>query len=210
MSTWTPWGKSQGAKHHARGIVEYSCAGHGGIHLSKTRNALVHSAFCEEAERFAPEGWYEEDVAFFIVVFTFPESFDADLVKRARAELKTWWPDAYTAATGEPVALGESRVLRERAAREANRDRYVAVSAFGDWHAGVPKGMVGVVAVRGGRPERGNYAKDAERSFLVPEADYRDKALASEIGFVVDESRHEAVDFLKAAASRERFSRDTW
>lgn len=201
MSTGTPWGRSQSAKHHARGIVEYSCAGHGGIHLSKTRNALVHPALRAEAERFAPEGWYEEDVAFFIVVFTFPEAFAADLVTRARAELKTWWPDAYTAATGEPVTLAESRVLRERAAREANRDRYVAVSAYGDWHAGVPKGMVGVVAVRGGRPERGNYDKGVERLFLVPEADYRGEAGRTEIGFVVDESRHEAVDFLKVAAT---------
>jgi len=160
----------------------------------------VHPAFRAEAKRFAPEGWYEEDVAFFIVVFTFPDAFAADLVTRARAELKTWWPDAYTAATGEPVTLAESRVLRERAAREANRDRYVVVSAYGDWHAGVPKGMVGVVAVRGGRPERGNYEKSAERLFLVPEADYRGEAGRTEIGFVVDESRHEAVDFLKGAA----------
>ncbi|OYY81114.1 MAG: hypothetical protein B7Y61_14420 [Rhizobiales bacterium 35-66-30] len=38
----TPWGPSQAATLYAEDVVFHSTAGHGGIHLSATRNRMVH------------------------------------------------------------------------------------------------------------------------------------------------------------------------
>jgi hypothetical protein len=182
--TATPWGPSQSSKSHARGIVEYSCAGHGGFHLSSTRNAQVHATWRDS------KGWYEEDCDYAIVVFTFPEYFDENMRKGARASLKDYNPDAYMIVTGEIINPSESYTLRKREAQRKYANSYVTVSAYGDWHSAVPKGMVGVFAARGGYNERGHWTDT--KQFLVPEEEYQ----PGPIGFVVDESRFEEYDFL--------------
>jgi hypothetical protein len=185
MGTRTPWGTADSVEKVARGVVFYGTSGHGGYHLSKTVNAQVHPALRDL------KGWYEEDQAYAIVVFSLPGLFDAGRIAAAITKLKNHYPDAYEAATGHTVLPVESRVLRERILREKHKNDYVTVSAYGDWHKAVPKGFVGVFAVRGGRSENGRYASDDSACFLVPEVDYNSNL--NEIGFVVDPTRHERV-----------------
>lgn len=175
-------------KFVARGVMKYSTPGHGGYHLSKTRNVQVDVAWRDAG------GWYEEDCKYAIVVFTFPELYTAAQLRDARASLKTWFPDAFTKVTGETVTPEESHVLRERIAREAASDRYIAVSAFGAWHHKVPADMVAVYAIRGGRLESGHYASVDRGWFLVTSAEYDTRG---PIGFVVDESKHARIEALQ-------------
>ena len=178
MATSTPWGPSQQSTVHARGIVEYSCAGHGGFHLSKLRNAEVHPAWRKA------KGWYEEDCDWAIVVMTFSGVFPAETVKTARDAAKRWNPDGYTAVTGEPVTAAESCVIRDREARIKYALAWIAIAAWGDWHSKVPSGMVGVLAKVGGRDSKG-----PEKYFLVPAAEYDARGECS-LGCIVDPARH--------------------
>ena len=80
----TPWGVSNGAGEQiAPGIVWYDTAGHGGFHLSPERHAAVKQRF-PDFTTFGGDGpWYEEDCDWAVVVFTFPEQFDAKTRTRA-------------------------------------------------------------------------------------------------------------------------------
>ena len=197
--THTPWGPSQSAKHHARGIVEYSCAGHGGFHVSKTLNVKVHEAWR------AKDGWYEEDCDWAIVALTFPEHFSAEDVAHATSSAKNWNPDGYTAFTGVAVALEESCVLRSRAFRAEHAKDLVTVCAFGSWHKNVPAGQVGVAACEGGRLENGQYGGEL-RYFLVPAEEYRAGSGFGD-GFVVDLARHPEVPALDGKAYSDSLAR---
>ena len=73
-------------------------------------------------------------------------------------------------------------MIAKREFRAAHAGDLVAIAAWGDWHASVPKGKVGVVATRGGvRPVYG--APVAEEMFLVDEVRY---AAREWFGYVVD------------------------
>ncbi len=79
---------------------------------------------------------------------------------------------------------------------EKANDPYIVTAAWGDWQAGVPKGMVGVFACRGGRCESGNYSP-FQAYFLVPVEEYQKRDSYAN-GFVIDEARHQRVpDFTK-------------
>jgi hypothetical protein len=192
MATSTPWGTADHSDKVARGIVFYGTPSHGGYHLSPTRNTLVHEAWRDKG------GWYEEDCDWAIVVLTFPECFKASTIEHATATAKAWHPDAYTAVTGEPVALAESSILRGRAFAAAHVDDYIVTAAWGDWHASVPDGMVGVVAVRGGRLATGAMASTDEAYFLVPETEYT----SGGFGFVVDPARHARCEPITGCATK--------
>jgi hypothetical protein len=175
-TTSTPWGRADFATKHGRGVIEYSCPGHGGVHLSTTRNTSVHPAWRNA------DGWYEEDCEYAIVVLSFPELFPHDVVVSARSSAKDWFPHQYATITGLPVAVEESYVLRKEAFEAAHANDWVVTSASGSWADGVPEGFVGVHAQVGGR-----YTNNAGRRFLVPEAEY---ATRSQFGFVVDPAVH--------------------
>lgn len=178
-TTSTPWGTAQYANRYASGIISYGTAGHGGFHLSLTRNKQVHKAWR------AIDGWYEEDCDWAIVAVTFPEAFHADIVEMAHACAKNWNPHGYEAATGTKVALEESLKLRDEAFDAAHVNDWVVTSASGDWADWVPYGMVGVCATLGGR-HRSHYAEETpeERYFLVTKERYD----AREGSYVVDET----------------------
>lgn len=173
MATSTPWGPSQTAKKWAPGIMEYSTAGHGGFHLSPTRNAEMPEALRID------DGWYEEDCDWALVAVAFPTVFP-DLVEDARRSSKAWNPDRWEAWTGEAVSATESHVVAEREFAVAHASDYVACSAFGSWHANVPTGMVGVCARIGGDVA-------GERWFLVPKDEYDARG---RFGMVVDPAAH--------------------
>jgi hypothetical protein len=175
----TPWGTADHVKEVAPGIWQVSTPGHGGYKLDRANNARVHIAWRKEG------GWYEEDCEWSRVAITFPEQFTESQCVHAVSTAKQYTPDEYTAVTGKPVELAESRVLRERAFVAAFADKYVARTAWGDWHEAVPKGFVGVYATLGGANTAPAFY--AGKYFLVTEAEY---AARSEFGFVVDETKH--------------------
>ena len=173
MGTRTPWGTADSSEKVAKGVMRYDTPSHGGYHLSASANVLVH-----EAWRTA-KGWYEEDCEWAIVAMTFPTLFSAESLAHAKETAKAYYPDQYTAVTGESVSPSESHVLRYRAAQETFKHAYIGICAFGDWHADVPEGMVGVVATLGG--ERSGAP---EKSFLVTEAEYEGERCA--LGLIVN------------------------
>jgi hypothetical protein len=199
MATTTPWGPSQHSEKLAPGIMQYSTAGHGGIHLSPKRNAEVHPAWRIEG------GWYEEDLDWAIVAFHFPEAFPnkppvkgKDFRTYVDQTLRNWYPRQYMAVTGLTVTPEESFKLREEAYREAHRDDLVCFAAAGTWHEAVPEGMVGVFACKGGRLPNGRYADSTIRYFLVPAEEYRAhcESHGYSMGFVVDPARHQEINSL--------------
>jgi hypothetical protein len=201
MATTTPWGPSQHSEKLAPGIIQYSTAGHGGIHLSPTRNALVHSAWRRES------GWYEEDLEWTIVAYHFPEAFPNrefqgnDLRTRVDQALRDWMPHEYMAVTGTQLTLADSHKLREEQFRAENRDNLVSVAAetSSSWHPAIPAGMVGVTACKGGRLPSGHYADSNMRYFLVPAEEYHEFQRTHDVGmgFVIDPARHREVSSFK-------------
>ncbi len=171
----SPWGKIDYIRVIAAGVEVVGTPGHGGIKLSRENNALVHKAWRSAG------GWYEEDEAVAVVMVTFPSLFDAERVKGAIASCKSYRPDEYSIVFGIDVDPSVSHVLRKRAFDIRHHHEYVVTSASGDWHEQVPKGFVGVLAVRQMDGDR--------RRFLIPSAEYDAKR---EFGFVVDLSQHQA------------------
>ena len=112
----TPWGASQSATVLAKGVTFHSTSGHGGIHLAAPLNRRVHEALRRRG------GWYE-DCAYHIAIMSLPELFAPEKIEEAKRGVKEWFPDAYTAATGEAVSSDESHVIRERAQRAEAGDR---------------------------------------------------------------------------------------
>lgn len=173
MPTNTPWGPAQDSKQHAVGIMEYSCAGHGGFHVTAKRLAQMPEYFRNK------DGWYEEDCEYAMVVLSFPDVFTAEMSGFAKDSLRSYYPDQYEAHFGVVLQPGESREKDDRAFKAATVDKYVVTSACGSWAKNVPEGMVGVTAARG---------RDGDQKrFLVPDAEYNARH------FVVDPTRHEEV-----------------
>ncbi len=183
MPTYTPWGASQSSDCIAPGIMEYSTAGHGGIHLSPGRSREM-----PECLRIK-NGWYEEDTNWARVVVVFSVHFPQERIKHAWGTLKQWLPDAYETLTGTVILPGESRVKDERQFQEDHRDDYVVIAAWGDWLSGVPKGFVYVSASLGGSRSE----LDHNVSFLVPDDEYKQRQC---FGFVIDVNRHPRIDAL--------------
>jgi hypothetical protein len=169
----TPHGKADHVTLKAPGIWQYSTPGHGGYKLDRARNAAVHPALRRKG------GWYEEDCEYAKVVLNFHALYTSAEVEQAHHTAKQYYPDTYTAATGNPVTLAESRVLREREFHTTHANDHVVTSAWGDWHGAVPKDHVGVVACLGGDRTK----RDTERYFLLTAAQYETRA---EFGFVID------------------------
>ncbi len=184
MGTRTPWGTSDYSRKYARGLIFYGTPGHGGYHLSPTVNAKVNEAWRRSS------GWYEEDCEWAIVALTFPEHFSEHL-EHAKETAKCYYPHQYEAVTGEAVRLEESTVLREERDLTLHAESWIALSAFGDWHQKVPKGMVGVYARKGG--DRRFLSPAGERWFLVPAEEYSDPARRCSLGFIVDPARYEEI-----------------
>ncbi|HEY3253806.1 MAG TPA: hypothetical protein VGJ91_07655 [Polyangiaceae bacterium] len=175
----TPWGKADHVKEVVPGIWQVSTPGHGGYKLDREHNAKVHAAWRNAG------GWYEEDCEWARVVLTFPELFAENDREQAHSTAKQYTPDEYTAVIGRPVTPAESRKLRERAFTATMADRYVATTAWGDWHPGVPKGFVGVYAVLGGSDLDGYRPRGTGKHYLVSVSRYEQRA---EFGLVIDET----------------------
>ena len=114
MGTTTPWGTAQHSKRYARGIVFYSTAGHGGLHVSPGRNMQV-----PEALRIA-DGWYEEDCDCALVIVAFPQFFPAEEYAAAIQSVRDWHPDRYEKHFGVELRADESYMKRIEQRRTGN------------------------------------------------------------------------------------------
>ena len=196
----TPWGQADQVYNYCDGIGRVCTPSHGGIKLSRERNAKIPMALRREG------GWYEEDCDWAIPYYFFADELKAvgqDAGGDAIATLKNWMPHEFAAATDIEVLPSESSALREELFYKANSDKFIVTAAWGDWQGGVPTGMVGVLAIIGGRSATG-LAKDhpPEHWFLVPKDEYNDvynnDPSSRRVGFVIDPARHiEVEDFSK-------------
>ena len=169
----TPWGPSQGATIYANGVVFHSTAGHGGFLLSADRSSKVHRSLRVTG------GAYEEDEAWAIVAFTFPDLFTGFERRCAERTIKDSFPGAWEAITGNALEPGESRKKDERAFFDKHAHDWIVVSAiFSDYQAGFTE----VIATLGGKRGPGTE----ERRFLVPSEEY----CVDRFGFVIDPERH--------------------
>ena len=172
----SPWGKPDTVRRLAAGVYTVDTPSHGGIFLSAERNAEVPPIARDRA------GWYEEDCDWAIAALVHADAFSPDEQAAAITSAKNWNPDAYTAITGQPVALSESHTLQDRAFKAATRNEFVVASAFGDWSPFVGKGEVGVCARR--------ESDGAEQWALVSAANY-----AARQGFyVLEEGRDRFIE----------------
>jgi hypothetical protein len=94
--TYTPWGPSQTADTLAPGIVDYTTASHGGIHLSVARR-LELARILNIRPGSCPQ-WYEEDCDWAIPYYAFhldrtrPDG-EGDYEDSAARTLSHWHPD---------------------------------------------------------------------------------------------------------------------
>lgn len=197
MPTSTPWGPSQHSKQIARGIVQYMTAGHGGIHLARTRVEKVPPALLAHLQRMraiepAGDVWLEEDADWAFAAVAFPSEFDSATVEAADKTLRNSFPNAWEDLHGRKLEPGESRVRDEAAFYEAHKADFIVTAAWGSWAMHVPDGMVGVVAIKGG------WQKDSDNTktyWLIPEVEYE----ARTYSFVVDPLRHQQLDVVLGA-----------
>ena len=180
MATSTPWGKSDHTHKIAPGITFYGTPSHGGIRVSAKLNQLIPEYMRQES------GWYEEDCDYSKVVAVFPELFDDKEREAAKEVLAGYFPDEYEKFYAVTLAPGESYEKDKRQFYADHARDWIVVAAWGHWHPTVPKGMVGVLAVVGGR-ESGNTER---KYFLVPESEY---AVKGKFGFVVDPAKHQEI-----------------
>lgn len=87
MSRETPWGPAQDARQIAPGIIVYSTAGHGGIHLSAERMAFLPGPI-RAFRTWAGLGWFEEDCDASLVILSFPDLFPARQVASAVQQVR--------------------------------------------------------------------------------------------------------------------------
>ncbi len=108
MGTSTPWGTADYSKRIAQGIILYGTAGHGGFHLSETRQREMPEILRMDG------GWYEEDCDWSLVVIAFPQYFNPTEYKQAKDTLKNWHPDKYEQHFGVKLAPEESYMRRQK------------------------------------------------------------------------------------------------
>lgn len=194
--TRSPWGPVQTAEKIADGIWQAGTAGHGGIKLSRQRNAAMPPYM-----RVAG-GWYEEDIVWARVAIVFRDEayFTKPGGKTGRTPydyaeetLRHWEPELYEQFFKVTLTPEHSRRRAEQQFQSDSADKFVVRSAWGSWAQFVPQGMVGVAAVRS--------SDDAERWFLIPSEEY---SARSQFGFVIDQDNHQEVDPPSAAMRQSR------
>lgn len=173
-AAYTPWGTSQGATNYADGVLFHATDSHGGFHLSCDRNRTVHATLRMGG------GYYEEDEAWAIVAFTFPDLFTTFERGCAEKSIKDSYPVAWETITGTVLSPGDSRKKDDLAFFERHAADWIVASAIrSDQHPGFTE----VIATQGGR-----HGHDVERRrFLIPSEAYR----MDRFGFVIDTNRYE-------------------
>ena len=174
----SPWGAVQHFQTITEGVELVSTAGHGGLKVARAQNARIPAPLRRAG------GWYEEDAEASIVLWalydaSIAETFGASRDRHAET-VRAYYPDAWTAATGEPVTREQSRIVAQREDEARFAGRIVARSAWGSSHAKVPAGCVGVWATPvGGGVNAGSY-------WLADDSRYRREVAECSLGYLID------------------------
>lgn len=178
----TPWGPTQQIDRIADGVLRVYTASHGGFRLDEARNAAMPEALRNY------DGWYEEDVEWALVVCAFGDLFDERLRNRAPEIVREWFPDRWSAHTGETVTAEDSHVVAQREFAAAHCDDLVTVSAIGktSWND-VPDGKVLVAATVGGV-----RTSSVPRQHFYVDADAYNAR--SQFGYIIDPTVDVATD----------------
>jgi hypothetical protein len=188
MATSTPWGVAQQSQRIAVGIVQYSTAGHGGIHLTAKRvSQMHHSIQCHIKASLSSSGgaWFEEDCEWALVALAFPEHFPGEEIS-AENTVRNWFPDVWESFYGKTLQPGQSYVRDKKLFYQKHADDQIVTAAWGSWAEHVPVGMVGVCAVKGGR--QSVTTRQPETWWLVDAEEYNANR---KFGFVIDPERHQ-------------------
>ncbi|WP_429925650.1 DUF7007 domain-containing protein (plasmid) [Agrobacterium vitis] len=172
----TPWGMAQVSQQFADGIILHSTASHGGFHLDKKANAVVHPLYRNTTQ------FYEEDCEWAKVAHAFPDLFTTYERRVADRTLRDYFPDAYERVMGVILNGSQSHVRDAQDFEKRHRHDWVVIAALKSDHQ---PGLVECLATLGGiRGEVG------ERRFMVPRSDY----VIGRHGFVIDPAKHEPYD----------------
>jgi hypothetical protein len=177
----SPWGKIQETRELAPGIWTVSTAGHGGVKLSRERNAGMPDYMRNEG------GWYEEDCEWAKVAVVYPIGFQRVIKIEGRPDktefdyametFRNWHPDQYERFSGIHLEPGQSLIRDEQVFKAETHDKFVLASAWGDWAHWVPKGKVGVCARRA--------SDKVEKYFLLDGESYTKRRASNRSGIVI-------------------------
>lgn len=189
----SPWGVVQAAEQPLPGIWQVSTASHGGFLLSGERQSAMPDVLRLD------DAAYEDDVDWARIMVAFDDEFRSSRlpepeaqIEQARATLRCWLPDLWTAHTGEPVAGRDSHVVLRRAALLAALGKHVVTAAWGDWADWVPAGKVGVSASVVARVDHKGFATYVPGSAVTALLDQ--SAYKAGHGFVLEDHPHELVN----------------
>lgn len=159
---YTPWGRSQSTTRIAPGLCWVSTAGHGGLMVSWSfaKRHLSPEAQAQ-GNPWASYLAYEEDCAYAIPCWELLDAFPNVLPTRGRPPTEvregllrtiSRWTPSYLLARG--ITPSEPEYAQHLKNQEADRLRAerspdLITTAYGDWHAAVPKGSVGVLTADG-------------------------------------------------------------
>ena len=109
----TPWGTSDYEHKYAEGVTFYGTPSHGGFHVSSDRVRKI--PVCLQGLSGYPVNWYEEDCAWAVVAYVFPEVFvnpeskdptfheEGSVKEYAKGVLTRWYPNEIAQAIREEV-----------------------------------------------------------------------------------------------------------
>lgn len=172
----TPWGSADWVTEMGPGVVSVSTPGHGGVKLSKERNAVIPPALRRT--------WYEEDCEVNIVGMYHPEVFTGGTTEEQfEAGVKRWFPDEYEKATGNTVTAEESPIRAEKLFGQAHENDFVA-----QHHARIEEtpGFVRLIASKAATGETIDFLVPVEEQA----AQLQNPALGQSYRIVVDETKH--------------------
>jgi hypothetical protein len=145
-------------------------------------------------------GWFEEDCDWARVVLAFPDLFTEESKAAAERTVRGSWPDIWEKFYGRELLPGESREKDQRTWYETHKGELISYAACGDWADGVPSGMVGVSACKGGCK---NIETESTRKFLMARDEYEAELAENfHIGVVInlDCKQETSASFEKRAA----------
>lgn len=136
----TPWGESDYTRRLARGVVEVTTPGHGGIGVTPLAAQRLTPEARALAEQYGGRYWYEEDCKWAIVAYELPELFPDVEPGRALEVVSRWHaeyllvrgiePDHEAIATWREMHSGDAWTPEAELVARLRTDRAIQETAF--------------------------------------------------------------------------------
>lgn len=89
IGDWSPWGWIDSVDHYGEGICFVSTASHGGFYVAPWLANLMAPTVLECAfNDQGRNGWFEEDCDAALVIASFPDRFEPEVVAQAKESIK--------------------------------------------------------------------------------------------------------------------------